>query len=325
MRWDCPHCEAALSVPDEKLSLGWNFSRCYRCSNHALVRKSDGVVLKVDRGNPLEDEKPKPAPAVAAPVAAAPTITVPVAVASEPVAPAPADPVPPTIAQAPNPVIAAEPQTLSIPDRPVIKPVSGGRNRSGGMPMFKPAPTSNPAPLPQAPARVITPPVFRHRGFPKPLPEVPEKDFRSHLIPAIVATAGIVAIASGVYLYVQGQALWQKARASAQKPVSMQRVASRKLVDEVRQNAMAPVRPPVPVIEQKITPLTIQVRVKNALLRSGPGQQYPILSIAKEDFHYVVLDWQDRWFKVGLSNGQTQAWIRNDMVQLLSEPRPLPR
>src|SRR4051794_13335401 len=48
MRWNCPHCGTNLAVADDKLGSGWSFSRCYRCSGHALIRRSDVNLIKVN-------------------------------------------------------------------------------------------------------------------------------------------------------------------------------------------------------------------------------------------------------------------------------------
>ncbi len=40
MRWNCPHCSVALAVPSDKLTNSWSFARCYSCGGFALVRKS---------------------------------------------------------------------------------------------------------------------------------------------------------------------------------------------------------------------------------------------------------------------------------------------
>lgn len=49
MRWNCPHCGVNLAIVDDKVGLGWSFSRCYKCGGFALVRKVETNVVKVDR------------------------------------------------------------------------------------------------------------------------------------------------------------------------------------------------------------------------------------------------------------------------------------
>lgn len=39
MRWSCPHCKAALSIPDEQMTTSWSFSRCHECGGHVLLQK----------------------------------------------------------------------------------------------------------------------------------------------------------------------------------------------------------------------------------------------------------------------------------------------
>jgi len=54
MKWNCPHCGAGLSINDEKVTLGWSFSRCYACGGFALIKKADINVIKIDRA-PLSE------------------------------------------------------------------------------------------------------------------------------------------------------------------------------------------------------------------------------------------------------------------------------
>jgi predicted Zn finger-like uncharacterized protein len=54
MHWSCPHCEARLSIGDEKLGTSWTFTRCSKCSGHALVRRSEVNLIKVDKAPPGE-------------------------------------------------------------------------------------------------------------------------------------------------------------------------------------------------------------------------------------------------------------------------------
>lgn len=54
MRWNCPHCGTSLALSDDKISTGWSFSRCYKCSGHALIRKAGVQLIKVDKAPPGE-------------------------------------------------------------------------------------------------------------------------------------------------------------------------------------------------------------------------------------------------------------------------------
>ena len=145
--------------------------------------------------------------------------------------------------------------------------------------------------------------------------------------------AGFSAIGSGVYLYIQGQHLWQKAHTSAsyQAPAKVEAPtqlanANHVVSDQLHQNAMAPVRESEPVKAVTATPaadlapLVVQAKVKNASLRAGPGLEYKILGYATPELKYIVSEWNDRWFKVIISSEQEKrtAWIRNDLVRLVS-------
>lgn len=48
MRWNCPHCQAALEVEDQQLQVGWNFSRCSSCRGHSMVRRTEVNVVRLD-------------------------------------------------------------------------------------------------------------------------------------------------------------------------------------------------------------------------------------------------------------------------------------
>jgi hypothetical protein len=52
MLWNCPHCNVALSVADDKLNTGWSYAKCYNCSEFAMVRKT----ATTQDGNPIQTE-----------------------------------------------------------------------------------------------------------------------------------------------------------------------------------------------------------------------------------------------------------------------------
>jgi hypothetical protein len=175
-------------------------------------------------------------------------------------------------------------------------------------------------------------------GLPDPLPEVPVKN-RSvgmRLLPYAIGITGLTTIASGIYLYIQGQALWEKAHApsvkeeTAQNPTQVSTAAptqspevisatslvsrTAEIRDEVHQNAMAPARPAAP----EAAKLVIQAKISGVKLRSGPGLQYPVIANAETNLSYPVADWNDHWFKIVMPQDQSFAWVRNDNVQLIS-------
>lgn len=56
MRWNCPHCGTALSVPKEKLTASWSFSKCAPCGGYSLVRRSDLNMIRIDQAPPKGQE-----------------------------------------------------------------------------------------------------------------------------------------------------------------------------------------------------------------------------------------------------------------------------
>ena len=171
-------------------------------------------------------------------------------------------------------------------------------------------------------------------AFPEPLPEFPTQKSKFPTIPKEVFATGLLALVSGIYLYVQGQALLAKAHnafqgqtssnAPAHVSMTSHETPSAVITDQVQQSAMAPVQPPTPVAPPlaKPEPTTphylVKLRAKTANLHSGPGIKYPIIGKAVADTQYRIADWNDRWFNLNTDQGP-KGWIRNDLVQILPE------
>lgn len=184
-----------------------------------------------------------------------------------------------------------------------------------------------------------------------------------------ISAAGIAAVASGIYLYVQGQALWERARGnlsvrtpiieapmqSASTPgvatdapapqISVTPVTEDVIVSPAaapdyrikhRSVTAAPATEPEHAPSQLRVPaqaapaareLIVQILKPYANLRSGPGLEYPVIAAGQTAVPYTVTDWNERWFKIELSPNQSKklgqvktAWIRNDLVKLISRP-----
>jgi hypothetical protein len=146
---------------------------------------------------------------------------------------------------------------------------------------------------------------------------------------------GLVAVTSGIYLFNETQNVLQRARSPMKAAVLPRDV----IVDQVHQSAMAPTRlsdeqspastpaqvpaaPASQTIPSEVTALVVQPRAANAILRAGPGTEFPVLGHADPSLQYLVADWNQRWFKISLpqakDSAQKYAWIRNDLVQLVS-------
>jgi hypothetical protein len=215
------------------------------------------------------------------------------------------------------------------------------------------------APLSQSKTPPL-PPAFQKTGgldisssyLPEPLPELPSGTFHGKTIPIGITVASILAIGSGIYLYIQGQALWKKARESAlnntrdtsmkvslstpakkevvpapslldeeplpqERPVAAQKQAPHLMItDQVQKSAMSPLKP-----ESTETTMVVKLKAPKANFHSGPGTQYPAVGTVQPETSYQIADWNDRWFKLMKRSGITSTdagWVRNDLVQVIS-------
>ncbi|HAR43928.1 MAG TPA: hypothetical protein DCS07_15050 [Bdellovibrionales bacterium] len=313
MRWSCPHCGVNLAVSDEKLGSGWSFSRCYKCGGFALVRKSEVNLIKVDKAPVGEN------------------------------------------------ILLPEANESPVLSRDAAK------NLAEIVSNVKPA--GIPAEPPPAANSSVAPPV------PKFLTQNQETTSSSHsmlnhvvsartqyrILPMAIGLTGFMAVASGVYLYIQGEAIWKKIQAPrgvarntpaeivkpiiepGSPPIITAAVTSLPLVtDQLRQSAMAPARPVdsnAKAVQEALDSadeledesssaavennLTVRVRAANTKLRSGPGVSYSIRGYANPTTEFTVLDWRDRWFKVGprsaANSHENSAWIRNDLVEIIRD------
>lgn len=180
-------------------------------------------------------------------------------------------------------------------------------------------------------------------GFPQPLPDLPaETKSRQKLSLGIIAS-GFIAVASGVFLYIQSQSLWQRMQPAAETPVKTSVIASSaqitpeiksEIVDHVQQSAMAPVKPESTELQEtkvkkEVLPeksFQVKIRANRANIHSGPGMDYSVIGTVNAAVQYTVIDWNNRWFKLLFSNKPAKndfnhdvGWIRNDLVEVLSE------
>lgn len=303
MRWSCPHCGINLAIGDDKLGPGWSFSRCYKCGGFALVRRAEVNLIKVDR------------------------------------APAGENVLLPEATETPYEQLSDEATRNLASYRRAATP---------------PPPPARMAPMPPAAAPPIGPtlssdPLHQFMEAPAGYPPAPPRPFLQsvseagkRILPGAIAIAALTAGASGIYLYWEGQALWENARqetrrvraerADAPKPETLTTQAAAALSsDQLRIDAMAPMRSPSS--EGDATPATppanlrVRAKEKQADLHSGPGSLFPILGYADPQHVLQVTDWSDRWFKVslvdakipGVKTGTESGWIRTDLVQVQTQ------
>ncbi len=317
MRSICPHCNTALSVADDKLTSGWSYLKCYKCAGFSMIRKQNIQLIKM---------------------------------AGQPSAPShlssPSLPPPPKNLAKKSSKIFQKISELEIKQPPAVEMVAASEPVATSAPAEPIAPKIIASPPPPPPPSLIKKDLesidlddflIRDSDAPLPVFNHPHKQPTQRYLPFAMGIAGILAIGSGVYLYIQGQMLWERAMSSNKPPISKSLPASvahaqkpalgitiaspaddviqaAEISDEVKTKAMAPAHNSVAQPQ-----LRIQVKVNDAILRAGPGTEYPAVARAMRDSEFAVQSWQDRWFKIqipsekGSTSPQT-VWIRNDLV-----------
>lgn len=189
-----------------------------------------------------------------------------------------------------------------------------------------------PLPLPSAA------PQAQSAQMPPSMPEITESygNFQKKVLAAAISVAAVATVSSGIYLYIQGQTLWQKARTSRSRiePTSYRAsegkentATSGEVSDHLHDRAMAPVRTSaIDSVVPQISAFRVAPKSNDAELRSGPGPIYPNIGTADSRQRYQVADWSNQWFKIVLPEGngnspsgrnQKTAWIRSDAVQVV--------
>lgn len=186
--------------------------------------------------------------------------------------------------------------------------------------------------------------------IPAPMPELEPAQQKTRiwrkfsfkkLVPYMMGAAGLIAIASGVYLFIGIRTLTRTPTKAHSESAQLDRESVREIAhptsDSTATHAAAP-RPadgaataaaaaaaPEPKNDSKAetaaqnTPkMWIKVRSEGANVFGGPGLSYPIVGTISSGTRYEVLDWSDRWFKVRAGEKQeTAGWVRNDLVQFV--------
>lgn len=301
MRWNCPHCQTSLTASDEQLSPNWLFSRCFHCGGNFLVRRPEVNVVKVDRvpegervlaagpeNPPLLSEQANrnlarytapPAKAVVRPVTSRrgqpplQAVATPATAPRLPEAPAnlrrKADPA----SSRHEGALAPSRHEGALAPSPAPAAASSAAQAQAFSPTDPPAPAASATPAPQ-----VAPPMASLRDYlvPAPLPELATlAPSRPRLLPIAMGIAGAVMVGSGIYLFLEGQTVIEKARARANHPsVSLSKAlkiapggepdsrrppeearpspaatlaANTTFTDQLHREAMAPERAPQPV------------------------------------------------------------------------------
>jgi hypothetical protein len=192
MRWSCPHCGINLTVADDKIGSGWSFSRCYKCAGYALIRKSEINLIKV-HGAPA-GEKVLPTEGHEQQFLSQQAIQNYNRLVSNPQ---------PVMQPQPAPHYAAQVQPMPPQGIPAE---------------FFQLPEPLPEPGPRAPVSAGGGITIRLPKLPS-IPAIPPS-LQAKLLPIAIAAAGVTAVFSGIYFYVQGQALLTRARLQSSAPVA---------------------------------------------------------------------------------------------------------
>lgn len=331
MRWNCPHCGVTLAIGEDKISGGWSFSRCYKCGGHALVRRAEINVIKVDRAPPGERvllPEASENPRVGLNQEAAQNFARASAQAQ-------------ASQSAANATAAALMAAAGIAE-------SGSANAIPGIPSG----------ISSAIPAMAGMPSMEVRGH--------STRAQSRMLPAAMGLAGAMAIGSGIYLYIQGQNLWNRATrvASRERVRDVSRDLSRNdndseqvatsqsapsvsigrdIVREAREareardgrdSGMNAISEAAGMIASQnraesannnnsasvsgaiSTELLIRVKSPSTRVRTGPGIAFPLTGTANPALSYKVVEWKDRWFRIAdMTDGRSLGWVRNDQVE----------
>jgi|GEM_PF-4779762 len=290
MRWNCPHCTTALAITDEKLGAGWTFTRCYKCGGFGLVRRSEVAHIKIDAG---------------------------------PMAEKIVDPL------SPRSELLSE-KALQNLARPVTLPSLRVRAKTAAPPATLPPAASFPGTLPDSlvdsiaglgeDSETATAGSSAQDSIEARAPRTVSPLAASILI--LVA----ISFGSGIYLYTQGRSLMRQINRpqTASNPVEAPATTDAApeiaaIVDRVEQTASAPTTAAAAMPKG----LKAQIQVTSAALRASPSVESALVAKSPKNARYEVVGWKDNWFEIKLppsntANAPETAWIRNDLVQLVT-------
>lgn len=277
MRWNCPHCGVNLAVSDEKLGTGWSFSRCYKCGGFALIRRAEVNLVKVDR------------------------------------APAGEHIILPEATEEPSSMLSQE-ASENLNRLKAMSAERAATRAAAQAALAAQEEAARQAALAQAQAQALAQSQTQGHApmgtagdltIPPPLPEIPGRaskaSARNRILQGAITAAATMTIGSGIYLYIQGQALWEKARTTAQseqrestiRPAAVRAsevVAAPNITDQVHHGAMAPMRaeapeapavtpPPAAAIAQPVAQPAAQAPAETGEKPAAPAVKQSILVV----------------------------------------------
>lgn len=177
--------------------------------------------------------------------------------------------------------------------KPVVRPASARRATPAASSLATPMATFEPIAQakPRRPVAALKPNTSTPYGLPEALPEFPARTWKERLFPVAIAATGLMAIASGIYLYLQGRQVW-RAESQATDTVAGPQAPVRQAEGE-RDNGTILARSPA----EKAKPIVID-RINQLAMAQEPGEP-------SEDGRFLVI--RTRSAKTSLREGQSSA------------------
>lgn len=142
-------------------------------------------------------------------------------------------------------------------------------------------------------------------GLSQPM-ELPLPNNRFRILPAAIGISGVVAVASGIYLTLEGLTIWRKVSIPQ---ISNVETKNQEKTDEIVRQSMSPMR-------SGSSSFMVQPKVDRTPLLAGPGEDYSSIGNLEAAQKYLVLDWKDQWFKI--RNSHLTGWVKNESVRTVS-------
>jgi hypothetical protein len=344
MRWNCPHCGTGLAIADDRITSGWSFSRCYKCAGHALIKRPEVNLIKVDHAPngehvllPEANEQLLLSKSATQKIAQA-TQHQNLRRQEEAQKEAAADAIRNAMgnhSEESHSIVRPARQRRGNHTNWIASPAAGG-----GVHMRPANQNENPLDSHQSETAALLPNGDVAIQFPEPLDESKTKSFFRKYLPYGIGVAAITTLGSGFYLVVEGQKMVTQAKLSTVKErtsdrseviksenndqlITNQSIAqpapSKNVAPQTTQNSAANASSQTsatPQLSSRATALTVKVKDAKTSVYSGPGYENEVVGTADPKMQYRVMDWHDQWFQIETS-GKT-AWIRNDRVQLIS-------
>jgi hypothetical protein len=279
MQWNCPHCGTNLGLADQQLGSGWSFSKCYKCSGFALIRRAEINVIKVDKAPPGE-------PILLPEASAHPSIG-----------------------------ILSEKEAKKLEEALWKTPVNANRSNPtlskkslfGATESFAQAGAST-NPLSGESNNGLSP-IMQLEAMTHSKGKKDKKDLRfspaesagsfwqSNKLSASVVTVSSLLFVAGLAAYLDAEDFWtQKKPPSKSSPTG-----GKKVMAAHHKNQYL----------FKVTP-----RNKLTEIRSGPGTEHPVILKTDPNSQFLVSEWRDKWFNIiNHDTHQHVGWILNDDVK----------